>query len=287
VGTEIYVLDEQMHQVADGQSGEIYVGGAGLARGYRNRPDLTAEKFISNPFSSVPGSRLYKTGDLGRFLPGGDIAFLGRTDEQIKLRGYRIEPGEIVSVLDRHPMVQASTVLVHEDKAGNRRLIGYVVPTPGTQPTPKILSDFLAGVLPDYMIPGVFLRLDSLPLSHSGKVDRRTLPEPNQANMLREENYVAPQTGVQNRIRAILATLLKVEKLGLNDNFFMLGGDSLLGAQLIARLRDAFHVEPSLLSLFDNPTIAELSAEVERLLLAKVRALTEEEATGLMQSGPQ
>jgi acyl carrier protein len=171
---------------------------------------------------------------------------------------------------------------VQEDNAGNKRLIGYVVPTPETQPTPKILSEFLAAVLPDYMIPAVFVRLNSLPLSHSGKVDRRALPEPNQANMLRDENYAAPQTAVENRISGILATLLKIEKVGLNDNFFMLGGDSLLGAQVIARVRDMFDVDLSLLSLFDNPTVAGLSAEVERLLLAKIDALTEEEARGLI-----
>ena len=279
--TQIYILNEQMQQAPAGTAGEIYIGGAGVARGYLNRPELTAEKFIRNPFSSDPNSRLYKTGDLGRFLPDGQIAFVGRIDEQIKIRGYRVEPNEITTILNRHPMVQVSLVSFREDASGNKSLVAYVVPRSGTKPTDKDLRHFLSSELPDYMIPGIFVHLDSVPVNASGKIDRSVLPAPTEANILRDEHYVSARTPIEGRVMEVLAGLLQLKTLGVNDNFFLLGGNSLLGAQVIAQMRDTFDVELSLLSLFDHPTVAELSAEMERLLFAKLAVMSDDEASRL------
>ncbi len=276
--TQIYILDEHLKQVPAGVTGELHIGGKGVARGYLNHPELSREKFIPDPFSSVPGSRLYKTGDLASYLPDGQIQFLGRTDDQIKIRGYRIEPSEIVGALNRHPMVRASVIVARENNPGERQLVAYVVPAPGCQPTCVGLRDFLGTVLPDYMVPAVFVLLDSLPLNSNGKVDRDRLPEPNASNILRDEAYAPARTVVEKRIAGILANLLGLEQVGANDNFFLLGGHSLLATQVITRLRGTFGVELSLRSLFEAPTVAELSNEVERLLFAKLDAMSEEEA---------
>ena len=282
--TEIYVLDEQMRQVSVGTAGGIYIGGAGLARGYLNRPELTAERFVPNPFSSDGTARLYKTGDLARYLPDGQLAFVGRIDEQVKIRGYRVEPNEITTVLNRHPMIQESLVLAREATPGDKRLVAYVVPKSGTQPTDKDLRYFLNSKLPDFMVPAIFVRMDSMPLNASGKVDRGVLRAPTEANILRDENYVCARTPLEQGVTNVLAGLLHLKKVGVNDNFFLLGGNSLLGAQVIAQVRDTFGVELSLLSLFDHPTASQLSAEIERLLLAKVGAMSEDDAERLSLS---
>ena len=279
---QVYVLSENMQQVPIGAAGEIYIGGAGLARGYRNRPDLTAEKFIPDPFSSQPGARLYRTGDLGRYLPDGQIAFLGRVDEQVKIRGYSIEPAEIVKVLDEHPAVQESAVLAREVEPGDRRLVAYLVPATKIPPTHTELRNFIAGRMPEYMIPSMFVKVHSLPLNSSGKIDRSALPAPNAENALRDTEFVAPRTPIEERLVTMLASLLDLDQVSVDDNFFLLGGHSLLGTQLIARVRDAFGVELSLRSLFDSPTAARLSLEVEGLLLAKLEAMSEEEAQRLV-----
>jgi amino acid adenylation domain-containing protein len=279
--TQVFILDENMQEVPLGAHGELYIGGLGLARGYRNRPHLTREKFVCNPFSTDPGARLYRTGDLARRLPDGQIAFLGRIDEQVKIRGQRIEPHEIVTVLDTHPMVRASFVTAREDEPGDKRLVAYVIPKPGSDLSDKVLRDFLGKQIPDFMVPAVFVALESLPLNASGKVDRNRLPAPGEANVLKDEVYVAPRTSIEERMAGMLAALLRFEKVGLNDNFFLLGGNSLLGAQVIARVRDTFGVELSLLGLFDHPTVADLSSEIERLLVAKLNAMSEQEAERL------
>jgi amino acid adenylation domain-containing protein len=284
--TQIYILDEQLRQVPPGVPGELHIGGKGLARGYLNQPDLTDEKFIRNPFSSRPESRLYKTGDVACYLPDGQIEFMGRMDDQIKIRGYRIEPNEIVTLLNRHPAVQASQVVAREDNPGDRRLVAYVVPVPGFQPTCAGLRDFLRALLPEYMLPAVFVLLESLPLTSNGKVNRDMLPAPNASNILRDEPCAPARTVVEKRIAGILANLLALEQVGVHDNFFLLGGHSLLGTQVIARVRDAFGVELSLRRLFEAPTVAELSAEVERLLFAKVEAMSEEEAQRMLSANP-
>jgi acyl carrier protein len=278
----IYILDQNMQQVQRGESGEIYIGGSSLARGYRNRPDLSAERFVPDPFSSEPVARLYKTGDLARFLPSGEIAFLGRTDEQVKIRGYRIEPAEIVKVLDEHPAVQTSAVIAREVEPGDKRLVAYLVSEPNSKATHTELRNFVASHLPEYMIPSVFITLDNLPLNSSGKVDRAMLPAPDSSNTLRDSTFVAPRNPIEERVAAMLASLLDLGQVSVQDNFFLLGGHSLLGTQLIARMRDAFGIDLSLKSLFDSPTAAELSSEVERLLMAKLEAMTDEEALRLL-----
>src|SRR5947209_261795 len=275
---QVHILNEGMRQAPIGESGEIYIGGAGLARGYRNQPDLTAERFVPDPFSSEPGARLFRTGDLGRYLPDGQVAFLGRIDEQIKIRGFRIEPAEIVKVLDEHPAVQASTVVAREVEPGDKRLVAYFVPAAKAQPTHTELRNFIAARVPEYMVPATFVKLEALPLNPSGKVDRAALPAPNAENTLRDSSFVAPRTPIEERLAAMLALLLDLDRVGVEDNFFLLGGHSLLGTQLIARVRDAFGVELSLRTLFDAPTVSKLSAQIEALLLAKLEAMSEEEA---------
>jgi acyl carrier protein len=280
--TQIYILDEEMRRVPVGAPGEIYIGGKGLARGYRRRPDLTAEKFVPNPFTSEPEARLYRTGDLARYLPDEQIAFLGRVDEQIKIRGFRIEPAEIVKALDEHPAVGASTVVAREVEPGDKRLVAYFVPASNTQPTHTELRTFMAGRVPEYMIPAIFVTLDSLPFSTNGKVDRAALPAPEPANTLRDSTFVAPRNPIEQRLATMLASLLDLGQVSVEDNFFLLGGHSLMGTQLIARVRDAFGIELSLKSLFDAPTVSKLSAQIEALLLAKVEAMSEDEAQRLL-----
>jgi amino acid adenylation domain-containing protein len=279
---QTYILDEKMQEVPVGVVGEIYIGGAGLARGYLNRPELTAERFLPNPFSSDPNVRIYKTGDLARYLPDGQIAFLGRVDEQVKIRGFRIEPAEIVRVLDGHPDVHASVVLAREVEPGDKRLVAYLVPTAKVQPTHTELRAFVAARLPEYMVPTLFVKLGALPLNPNGKVDRAALPTPKAGNMLRDDTYVAPRTTIEGRVAGILAALLGLEQVSIEDNFFLLGGHSLLGTQLISKVRDAFGVELGLRTLFDGPTVAELSAKIEAALLAKLEAMREEEAQRIL-----
>ncbi len=275
--TQIYILDEQLRQVPIGEPGELYIGGISLARGYLNRPEQTAEKFIAHPFSYEPGARLYKTGDLACFLPDGQIAFMGRIDHQIKIRGYRIEPNEIVSVLNEHPVVQASCVVAREDTPGDKRLVAYIVAAAGAQVTLSSLQDTLVTRLPDYMIPATFVLLDALPLTPNGKVDRDALPAPDATNMVRDEIVEGPSTPIEEQLTEIVTTLLGLEQVGIDDNFFMLGGHSLLGTQVIAQVADTFGVDLSLLTLFEAPTVRQLSAEIEQLILAKVEAMSDDE----------
>jgi acyl carrier protein len=281
---QVYILDEQLQELPAGTAGEIYIGGAGVGQGYLNRSDLTSERFIQNPSSSQPNARLYKTGDLGRYLPNGEIAFLGRVDDQIKIRGYRIEPNEIVTALNRHPAIRASQVVAREDQPGNKRLVAYVVPTPESRPTEDLLRTFLRTSLPEYMVPAVFVCLESLPTTLNGKIDRDALPVPTVANTLRDEAFNSPRTVLEERISNILASLLGLEQVGVDDNFFLLGGHSLLGTQVIGQVRDMFGVELSLRSLFEAPTVVELATEVERLLFAKLDSMSEEEAQRMLSA---
>lgn len=278
----VYILNEKGQQVRNGEHGEIYIGGAGLARGYRNRPDLTAERFVLDPFHSEPGARLFRTGDLGRFLPDGQIAFLGRLDEQIKVRGFRIEPAEIVRVLNEYPAVQSSTVMAREVEAGDKRLVAYFVPAANAQPTHTELRNFIGSRLPEYMVPALFVKLEALPVNASGKVDHSALPAPSTANTLRDSTFIAPRTPIEERLANMVASLLALDRVSVEDNFFLLGGHSLLGTQLIARIRDAFGVELSLHALFDAPTVSQLSTRIEDLLMEKLQAMSEEEAERLL-----
>lgn len=266
-GSRIRLLDERLQPVTAGEQGQLCIGGAGLARGYRHRPDLTAERFIPDRFADAPGARLYLTGDLARQLPDGQYAFLGRMDDQIKIRGYRVEPDEISSVLNQHPDIAESVVVARED-GGEKRLVAYVVTTPSASPTYSGIRTFLRDTLPEYMLPSAFVRVDRLPLTPNGKVARTGLPDPALAETLQDDAADAPAAPVSEtemRIAEIVGELLHLDEIDVDDNFFMLGGHSLLGAQLIARLRQSFGVDIALRSLFEAPTVAALSSEVERL----------------------
>ena len=282
IGTPIdnvqtYILNEKGQPVPIGEPGEIYIGGAGLARGYRHRPDLTDERFVPNPFGPEGGARLFRTGDLGRYLPDGQIAFLGRVDEQIKIRGFRIEPAEIVRVLNEHPAVQTSTLIDREVEPGDKCLVAYFVPAAKAQPTHAELRNFIASRLPEYMVPAIFVKLEALPLNPNGKVDRAALPAPNTDNTLRDGTFVAPRSPVEERLATMLASLLHLDRVSRDDNFFLLGGHSLLGTQLIAKIREAFGVDLSLHALFDGPTLSQLAGRIQTLLAAKLKAGSENE----------
>jgi len=272
LGTEVYILDEKMQPLPVNTTGEMYIAGVGVARGYRHRPDLTAQKFISSPFSTDPEARLYKTGDLARYLPDGRISFVGRNDEQIKIRGYRIEPGEIIKALDDHPAILESLVLAHDFAPNDRRLVAYLVLSENARLTHTAVREYLAARLPEHMIPSLFLRLDAVPLNAHGKIDRTALPKPDVATSLQAEPVLARHTPVEQKVTEIVRSLLQLERIAVEENFFMLGGHSLLGTQLIARLREAFGVELPLRSLFDAPTIRDLATEIEKLVPARLAA---------------
>jgi non-ribosomal peptide synthase protein (TIGR01720 family) len=258
INTQVYILDPHLQPAPVGVPGELYIGGAGLARGYLNRPELTSEKFICNPFRNEPGARLYKTGDLARYLSDGNIEFLGRLDDQVKIRGFRIELGEIEALLGQHPAVQETVVMVREDVPGNKRLVAYVVINQAAAPTIPKLRHFLKQQLPEYMVPSAFVLLDALPLTPNGKVDRRALPAPDTTRPELAGTYVTPRTSVEELLAGIWTDVLRLEKVGIHDNFFELGGDSILSIQIMARANQAgLRLTPK--QLFGNQTIAELA----------------------------
>ena len=275
---QIHLLDAQGEPVADGENGEIYIGGAGVGRGYRNRPDLTAERFIVDRFGSDPLARLYRTGDLGCRLPSGEIAFRGRIDDQVRVRGQRVEPDEIASTLNRHPLVASCAVVARGEAPGERQLVACVVPTGEPAPTAQELRDFLSELLPDFMVPTAFVRIDALPLTSNGKVDKRALPDPTPGNALEQAGYRAPTNPAEKRLAQIIAEVLNTDSIGVDDNFFLVGGHSLLGTQVVLRARAAFGVELTLRHLFEAQTVANLAIVVERLLLEKLETMSEEEA---------
>ena len=283
---QAYVVDEHMNCLPAGEPGELLIGGAGVGRGYLNLPELTSQKFVPDPFSKAKGARLYRTGDLACILPDGQIAFLGRMDEQIKIRGYRIEPGEITAVLDRHPTVESSFVTALSEYSNEKRLVAYVVPRKNLPLSAVDLRDFLGQELPDYMVPSTFVRIEALPISPSGKVDRAALPQPTPENILDDAPFEEPQSQVESWLATFLVGLLGVPRVSRDDNFFNLGGHSLMGAQLIAKVQQTFDVELSLRRLFDHPTVREISAEIERLIQAKLDAMSEEEAQRILESAP-
>jgi amino acid adenylation domain-containing protein len=256
---QIYILDQHLQPVPIGIPGEIYIGGSGLARGYLNRPDLTAERFIPNPYSDLPGARLYKSGDVGRYLSDGDIEYLGRIDHQVKIRGFRIELGEIETVLVQHPAVQETVVQVWDDDHGNSRLVAYVVILGEQESIISELRRFLQKRLPEYMVPSVFMTLKALPLTRNGKVDRRALPAPGSVRPELEKAYIAPRSEVERIIATIWQELLSVEQVGVYDNFFELGGHSLLVVQMHTLLVQAFEKEIPVTDLFKHTTIAALA----------------------------
>lgn len=283
--THIYILDENLDRLPSGAPGELFIGGAGVGRGYLNHPELSAQKFLPDLSDSNRGARMYRSGDLVRLLGDGQIEFLGRVDDQIKIRGHRIEPNEITSVLDENPAVQQSVVVARELQDGEKSLVGYIVLVPGANVSAGELKSAVRNRLPEYMVPAVFVQLESLPISPSGKVDRTILPPVTAANALPESVFVAPRTPVEEKVAEILAQLLGLERVGAEDNFFMLGGHSLLGTQLILRVRDTFGIELSLRTIFEAPTAAELAACVESSLIARVEAMSEGEVQRILE-GP-
>ncbi|MCA1568672.1 MAG: amino acid adenylation domain-containing protein [Acidobacteria bacterium] len=264
--SQAYLLDSTIRPVPVGVTGELYVGGAGLARGYLNRPALTAEKFVPHPFSAEPGARLYKTGDLARYRPDGEIEFLGRADHQVKVRGHRIELGEVEAALAAHPSVRESAVVLGEDTAGEARLVAYVVAKASVETAGDELRRFLQEKLPAFMIPAVFVRLDALPLMPSGKVDRCALPAPEEKDLHRERDYVAPRTPLEEQLAGIWAEVLSLKQVGARDNFFELGGHSLTATRVVSQVRERLHTELTLRQLFTYPTLAELAQQIEAAL---------------------
>ncbi|ARV58895.1 hypothetical protein BZZ01_09850 [Nostocales cyanobacterium HT-58-2] len=261
---KVYLLNSHLKRVSVGIPGEIYVGGWGVGRGYLNRQQLTAEKFIPNPFSKEPGARLYKTGDLARYLPDGNIEFLGRLDEQVKIRGFRVELKEIEMVLSQHPAVRETVVMAREDVPSNKQILAYVVPDPTLAPTPSQLRSFLKEKLPDYMVPAAIMLLKALPLTSNGKVDRYALPVPDTTRPELSQEYIASKTPIEELLASIWSNILGLQQIGIHDDFFELGGHSLLATQLLSQIRNIFGVELQLHSIFEEPTIAKIAEHIQR-----------------------
>jgi amino acid adenylation domain-containing protein len=294
--TEVYILDLDFQPCAVGIIGEICVSGEGLARGYLNRADLTAERFVPHPFTTRAGARLFRTGDVGRYLPDGTIEYRGRLDHQVKVRGFRIELGEIEACLRTHPQVNQAVVVAFEGQSADKQLVAYVVLRPNQTLTVNQMRTHLQHSLPEFMIPASFVILDKLPLTTSGKVDRRQLPAPNEDRPELEEGFVAARTPLEREIANIWEQVLKVRGVGVHDNFFALGGHSLLATQVISRVNELLQVEMALRDLFEQPTVggfalataqrqAFQSENETRQLLGKLSELTEEEAQRLLDSG--
>jgi amino acid adenylation domain-containing protein len=292
---QLYILDQHLQPVPIGVTGEMYVGGAGLAKGYLNRPELTQERFIPNPFSNNPEARLYKSGDLARYLPNRDIEYLGRIDYQVKIRGFRIELGEIEALLNQHPAIRES-VVVAQGVDVDTRLLAYWVAQQQPAPSNNELRAHLAEKLPDYMIPAIFMELEQLPLNSNGKIDRRALPVPDHTRPKLENRFVPPQSPLEEIVAEIWTSLLKIEQVGIHDNFFELGGHSLQIIQVLSRIEMIFRVQLSPRTMFETPTIAELSqtiitheaksGQVEKIadMLKKLNDLPAEQVEKMLQA---
>jgi acyl-CoA synthetase (AMP-forming)/AMP-acid ligase II/acyl carrier protein len=270
--TRFYVVDPNLEPVPLGVPGELLIGGVGVARGYRNLPELTAERFVPDPFRGE-GERVYRTGDQVRLRSDGTLEFLGRLDQQVKLRGFRIELEEVEAVLDRHPDVRTSVAAVREDANGERLLVGYVVLEAASAVTTEALRRYLAASLPAYMVPAVVLPLDELPVTANGKLDRAALPAPGitRAAALADQ-YVAPQSPLEEQLADIWASLLPVDRIGVDDDFFDLGGHSMLALRLVARIYEAFGVDLFLTAVFEHPTVRGLAEVVTERMLEETSA---------------
>jgi amino acid adenylation domain-containing protein len=282
-GTTLHILDEERRPVEPGTVGELYIGGRGVAAGYLHRPELTAERFLPDPFAAEAGGRMYRTGDLVRLAGDGELHFAGRVDGQVKIRGHRVEPEEVAAALGAHPAVAACAVVSRDDERDEPCLVAYVVGRPGaTSPAPEQeLRDHLAARLPGHMIPARFVELAALPTTANGKLDRAALPAPG-SRAAGTGSPVSPRTPVEAAVAGIVVELLRLTGIGLDQNFFALGGHSLLGAQLIVRLRDRFGVEPALRDIFDHPTVAGIAAVVEELVLERIESMSDEEVDALL-----
>lgn len=257
--TQIHLLDADLQPVPVGELGELYIGGISLARGYVSQPQLTAEKFIDDPFSVRPGARLYRTGDQARWLASGDLEFSGRIDHQIKIRGYRIEAGEIETAIEQHPGIRETCVVAHDTPCGGKRLTAYLVAQSGTAPTIGDLRAHLATTLPDYMIPGAFVFLDALPVNANGKIDRAALPLPPTSRPELATAFAAPANDREAMIAAIWREVLHLDRVGVRDNFFDLGGDSIMIVQVHQRLESELQREIAITTLFERPAIQALA----------------------------
>ena len=259
--TRVYLLDPNQQPVPIGVVGELYIGGAGVARGYLNQAEMTAERFLPDPFTDQAGARMYRTGDLARYREDGAIEFLGRGDDQVKVRGFRIELGEIESALVEHPGVRQAVVLARQDKNGQKRLVAYLVTRRDQTVNENILREHLKERLPEYMIPSAWVMLDKLPLNANGKIDRQALPDPEQVSIARA--YVSPRTPTEKALAGIWAEVLQLQQVGADDDFFQLGGHSLLATQIVSRIREQLNVELSLRTLFEKPTVSGLAQAVD------------------------
>jgi amino acid adenylation domain-containing protein len=282
--TVLRVLDSRGRLVPVGVEGEICIGGEGLARGYWQRADLTAEKFVGDPYSATAGARIYRTGDRGRYLSDGSIVFTGRMDEQVKVRGFRIELGEIEAVLIEHESVTEAAVVALEDKGSEKRLVAYLVAKQEASRNVSELRNYLKDRLPDYMLPSAFVFLDALPLTRQGKLDRRALPAPDAERPALAAAFLAPQTPTEKSLASIWTKLLDINRVGVNDNYFELGGDSLLATQLVSQMRGVFEVELPLVELFRHPTLAELAASIEEAIIEQMEEISDEEAEQLLKN---
>ncbi len=280
---KVHVVDEQLNRVPEGMAGELLIGGAGVGRGYVGLPELTKQKFLVDCFSGVEG-RLYRTGDLARVEPDGQIAFLGRIDHQVKIRGYRIELGEVEAMLERLPAIRSSVATSQSHDSGETHLVAYVVMRPDISTSAGELRAHLATQLPDYMIPATFVSMAELPFTSSGKVDRNALPAPSAENTLPDDAFEAPQSGIESWLANFLIKLLGVPQIGRNDNFFGLGGHSLLGAQLLARIQQTFDVELQLRSVFDHPTVSGIASQIANAIHSRLDAMSEDEARSMLES---
>jgi hypothetical protein len=257
-------LDQQLEAVPVGVPGELFIGGVNLARGYLNRAELTAEKFVPHPYSRQGGERLYRTGDVVRWLADGNIEYLGRIDQQVKIRGFRIELEEIRVSLIQHPDVKEAVLSNYGDSIENRRLVAYIIAATESELSSSELRNYLKERLPEYMVPSVFVRLEKLPLTSNGKIDYRALPQPDGLNVGPKNKYVAPRTDVEQLLRNIWHEVLSIEKIGIHDNFFDLGGQSILMLKVQRKIRESFQHELSLVDLFKYPTIYLLAERLKR-----------------------
>ncbi|KEO82562.1 hypothetical protein EL26_14340 [Tumebacillus flagellatus] len=289
INTKLYVLDEERQPVPIGAKGELYIANRGVGRGYLNRPDLTAERFLADPFSGTSGGRMYKSGDLARYLPDGTLEILGRSDDQVKIRGFRIEIGEVESVLAQHPGVEKCAVTVWQKDTMEKRLVGYVVPKNDQSVTAESLRKFLAEQLPEYMIPSMFMPVGEIPLTPNGKTDRKSLPKPDVDAMVSEQEYVAPRNEMEEQVAAIWSAVLGKEAVSVESKFYELGGDSILALQVVSRLQTAFEMEFPIAAFFDHPTVASQAKLIDELieaeLLGELDGLSEEEIQRMLGEG--
>ena len=282
-GTSIYLLGEHGERVPDGSPGEIYIGGGGVGSGYRNLPEATERYFMPDPFAGTPGARMYRTGDRGIRRPDGEIEFRGRLDRQVKIRGYRIELDEIGSILSYHPKIDFATVILHPSADGENQLLAYILPKADAPlPTVRELQEHLLRSVPDYMVPASYVRLHSVPVSPNGKIDLSKLPPPTDANLLGTAPAKAPASPIEERLLTMMRGLLENDAIGAEDNIFLAGGHSLLGMQLVMRLRNTFGVDVTLRQLFESPTVERLAVLVETKLVEAVESMSEDEAKALL-----